>query len=374
MRGQKAMGVGAAASVERQSGAIAGVQERTAYSARQTRPLRLWLYFICFLIGCTVVVGGATRLTDSGLSITEWKPIHGVIPPLSLAEWEEEFAKYRQIPQYEQINAGMSLAQFQFIFWWEWAHRLLGRFIGLAFFVPMVVFWMRGQVPQWLKPHLVVALGLGGLQGAIGWWMVSSGLVDRVDVSQYRLAVHLSVACVLFAYLFSLARMLVVPVVTQFNRGLERGAQLLILLVLIQIFLGALVAGLNAGMAYNTWPLMDGAFLPGGMYPLSPWWLNHFENVKLVQFQHRMMAYLLLLLAGLYLWVVQKHVSAAEAGLRRVARLLETALVVQIVLGIMALLSVVRLDWALAHQGCALVVLAVTCELWVRQRRVQGDT
>ncbi|MFN3497515.1 MAG: COX15/CtaA family protein, partial [Pannonibacter indicus] len=168
-------------------------------AARHRTQIRIWLYGICLLILAMVVVGGATRLTESGLSITEWKPIHGMIPPLSEAEWLEEFDKYRQIPQYQLINKGMSLEEFQFIFWWEWAHRQLGRFIGVAFALPLVFFWATGRIEGWLKPWLVLGLALGGLQGAVGWWMVASGLVERTDVSQYRLAVHLTLACIIFA-------------------------------------------------------------------------------------------------------------------------------------------------------------------------------
>ncbi len=329
------------------------------------RQIRLWLLFICFLILLMVVVGGATRLTDSGLSITEWKPVHGAIPPLNAAEWEEEFEKYKQIPQYKVLNEGMTLDEFKGIFWWEWGHRLLGRVIGLFFFIPLVWFWVRGQVSSWLKPRLVIAFLLGGLQGAIGWWMVASGLVNRVDVSQYRLAVHLSVACILFAYLYYLAGVLKRrPDLKRdhwdvFGNGLW-GAYAIVALVLFQLFLGALVAGLNAGMTFNTWPLMDGKIIPSGLFVMSPWWINFFENAMTVQFQHRMVAYLLvavIFLQGFYLMR-----GSREEGLKHNAFWLMIAIVVQVFLGVVTLLGVVPMDRALAHQAMALIVLALAVE------------
>ncbi|WP_428649059.1 COX15/CtaA family protein, partial [Roseibium sp.] len=303
---------------------------------QQNRTLiRWWLYFVCALILAMVVVGGATRLTESGLSITEWKPIHGVIPPLSEVEWEEELEKYRQIPEYQLINKGMSLEEFKFIFWWEWSHRLLGRFIGFAFFIPMLGFWMAGRIEPWLKPRLAIGLALGGLQGAVGWWMVASGLKDRTDVSQYRLAVHLTLAFIIFAYLFWIARRLAPlrkPVAEEQSR-LAGGAMLLVCLVFLQLFLGALVAGLNAGLTFNTWPLMDGKFVPGGLLAMSPVWLNFFENVMTVQFQHRMTAYVLVVL-GLMLAYATFRVSR-RAELRRAGAHVGGFILLQAVFGIM---------------------------------------
>ncbi|SDR12315.1 COX15/CtaA family protein [Pseudovibrio sp. Tun.PSC04-5.I4] len=329
------------------------------------RQIRVWLLFICFIILCMVVVGGATRLTESGLSITEWKPIHGAIPPLNAQEWAVEFEKYRQIPQYKLLNDGMSLGEFKNIFWWEWGHRLLGRVIGLFFFVPLVWFWARGQVSSWLKPRLVVAFALGGLQGAIGWWMVASGLVNRVDVSQYRLAIHLSVACILFAYLYYFAGVLKqradlkMDDWSEFGKGLGT-AYGLVGLVLFQLFLGGLVAGLNAGLTFNTWPLMDGQIIPSGLFVMSPAWANFFENVMMVQFQHRMVAYALVLvvfLQGFYLVRANR-----DDALKRNASWLMVAIIVQVVLGVLTLLGMVPMDRALAHQAMALIVLALAVE------------
>ncbi|WP_415717344.1 COX15/CtaA family protein [Roseibium sp.] len=320
--------------------------------------IRWWLYFVCALILAMVVVGGATRLTESGLSITEWKPIHGVIPPLSEAEWEEELEKYRQIPEYQLINKGMSLEEFKFIFWWEWAHRLLGRFIGVAFFVPMVAFWAAGRIEPWLKPRLLVGLALGGLQGFVGWWMVASGLVDRVDVSQYRLATHLTLALVIFAYLYWIARRLApLNAPEPSEQGSLRLLGLVVLgLVFLQIFLGGLVAGLNAGLTFNTWPYMDGQIIPGGLLVMQPVWLNFFENVMTVQFQHRMTAYLLVL-AGLVLTYLTFKI-ATRSELRRSAAHVGAFIGLQAVFGILTLVWHVPLSMALVHQGFAVIVLA----------------
>jgi cytochrome c oxidase assembly protein subunit 15 len=329
----------------------------------QSRKLiRWWLYAVCLLILAMVVVGGATRLTESGLSITEWKPIHGVIPPLTEAEWEEELEKYRQIPEYQLINKGMSLDEFKFIFWWEWAHRLLGRFIGVAFFVPMVAFWAMGRIEPWLKPRLVIGLALGGLQGAVGWWMVASGLVDRVDVSQYRLATHLTLALIIFAYLFWIARRLSpLSEPDAFERDrLGLLSKVVLALVFLQIFLGGLVAGLNAGLTFNTWPLMDGRIVPGGLLVMDPWWLNFFENVMTVQFQHRMTAYVLLA-AGLALGVGTLRVSQ-NGQLRRAGAHVGGFLLLQVILGILTLIWQVPLSLALLHQAVAVFVLAASVD------------
>ncbi|MDQ2703605.1 MAG: COX15/CtaA family protein [Pseudomonadota bacterium] len=324
--------------------------------------LRGWLYVILLMLVALVVVGGATRLTDSGLSITEWKPLHGVIPPLSEAEWQEEFDLYRQIPQYQQINKGMSLDEFKYIFWWEWAHRILARGVGFVFALPLLFFWATGRVERGLSPKLVGLLLLGGLQGAVGWWMVRSGLVERTDVSQYRLAMHLTLACVIFVAIMVVARGLAPHTEAPADRGTQRFSGFLVLAVLIQTFLGGLVAGTNAGLSYNTWPLMDGAIIPGDLFVMSPAWVNFFENVKTVQFVHRVGAYALLLLA---LW----HMIAAGRKLRgtthaRRAVVLFHLVLVQAAIGIATLLLHMPLHWALLHQGFALVVLGFAAAHW----------
>ena len=267
------------------------------HSAETNRRLvRNWLYCICCLILLMVIVGGATRLTDSGLSITEWQPILGAIPPLSQADWDLALEKYRQIPEYQQINKGMSMAEFQFIYWWEWGHRFLGRLIGLFVALPLAYFWITGKLEGFMKPRLLILFGLGGLQGFIGWWMVKSGLVDRVDVSQYRLAVHLTLACLIFAYALWLARGLLPDENREGAPALQWFAMFVFLAIIVQIFLGALVAGLDAGLAFNDWPTMDGRWVPTDLWIRSPWWLNAFENPKTVQFVHRVSAYAVMLL------------------------------------------------------------------------------
>ena len=320
--------------------------------------IRLWLYLIVALVFSMVMVGGATRLTDSGLSITEWKPIHGVIPPLSQSDWDEEFAKYKLSSEYELMNKGMSLGAFKRIFWWEWAHRFLGRFVGFAFFVPLVFFWMKGMIEPWLKPRLVVLFAMGGFQGAIGWWMVASGLVDRVDVSQYRLAVHLTVACAILSYALWLAQRLGTrgdEVAANAPAGGAYRAGLLVILGFFQIFLGALVAGLHAGLTYNTWPLMDGDLVPSGLLMMDPAWVNFFENITTVQFQHRCGAYLLLAVALWHWWSMRQ--SGASRRLKFGALHAVWAVVIQAGLGIATLLLVVPFWFALAHQAFAVLVL-----------------
>ncbi|MBA4783089.1 MAG: COX15/CtaA family protein [Rhizobiales bacterium] len=325
-------------------------------TARHLAAIRFWLFSVLGLIAAMVVVGGATRLTDSGLSITEWKPLLGAIPPLSHADWIEAFDKYRQIPEYQLVNKGMSLADFQFIYWWEWAHRFLGRIIGLAFFVPAVMFWVLGWLPKALKPRIVVLFLLGGLQGVIGWWMVASGLVDRVDVSQYRLAIHLTLACVLFAAVLWVATGLRQRTSVDAERQMLGMAWFLIAAVLFQIFAGGLVAGMDAGLAYNTWPAMDGSIVPGGLFAMSPFWVNLFENAKTVQFNHRMIAYALWLLAiGHAVWVVTKPVPLHA---KIAAGAIAAAVSLQAVIGILTLVMVVPLNVALMHQFGALIVLA----------------
>lgn len=330
--------------------------------ARNRRRVRYWLYVICLLVLAMVVVGGATRLTDSGLSITEWKPVHGVVPPLSAAHWEEEFAKYRQIPEYQQINKGMSLAEFKVIYWWEWAHRFLGRFIGIAFALPLAWFWFAGMVEDRLKPRLLGLLVLGGLQGFVGWWMVVSGLVERTDVSQYRLAVHLTLACVIFAYAMWLARGIAPHSAASASAPLGRMAALTVAFLLLQVFLGGLVAGLDAGLAFNDWPTMDGAVVPGGLLVQQPFWINFFENPKTVQFVHRMSGYLLLVWV-LVQWIVTVR-SAAPTPHKARAFVLLALVLVQAVIGITTLVLQVPLGWALVHQAFAVIVLGFAIAHW----------
>jgi cytochrome c oxidase assembly protein subunit 15 len=325
--------------------------------------LRRWLQVVIVTLFCLVLVGGATRLTDSGLSITQWKPIHGVIPPLSVAEWQEEFDLYRQIPEYQQINKGMSLDEFKFIFWWEWAHRLLARTIGLIFGLPLLYFWLTGRVERRLRLPLVGLLALGGFQGFIGWWMVSSGLSVRTDVSQYRLATHLTIACLIFSACVWIMRGLTPQKVDRpptAHSHLAAGG--LAFLALFQIYLGALVAGLDAGFAYNTWPLMDGSLVPGDLFLQQPWWINLFENPKTVQFVHRCGAYLLLTLTFVHMIVsISKTPGSTHA---KGAMILFGLVCLQAAIGIATLLLHVPIELGLLHQGGGLVVLAYAMTHW----------
>ena len=342
-----------------EGGAIAA---RIAREERNRTQVRWWLYIVALVLFALFVVGGATRLTDSGLSITEWKPIHGVIPPLSEADWEEEFAKYRQIPQFEQLNAGMTLAEFKTIFWWEWAHRFIARSVGFLVAIPLAFFWIAGRLENHLKPKLVGLFLLGGLQGAIGWWMVASGLTERVSVSQYRLATHLILACLIFTATLVIARGLAPHSAGPSDDRTRRFAGWMVVAVLVQIFLGALVAGLDAGMTYNTWPLMDGRVLPDGLMIMDPAWANLFENPKTVQFVHRIGAYALLILAVWHALAAWRSEPASTHARR--AALLLALIVTQAAVGITALLLVVPLGWALAHHAFAIVVLGFAAAHW----------
>jgi heme a synthase len=335
------------------------MQELSASQTSRNTAARWWLIGVAALIALMVLVGGATRLTESGLSIVEWKPVTGSLPPLTEAQWHEAFEGYRKIPQYRELNAGMTLAEFKTIFWWEWSHRFLGRFIGVAYLLPFLYFLWRGALGAELKRRLWLIFGLGALQGAVGWWMVASGLTQRTEVSQYRLAVHLILALVIFsAVVWTLRRMTVRPTVSTAPR-LKLFGQLLLALTFLQIYFGALVAGLRAGRAYNTWPAIDGAFIPSAerLFFETPWWRNLFDNVLTVQFEHRMTAYLLLAVA---LWHAIDAVRArAESAVVRGAWLLVAAVLLQAVLGILTLLNQVPIDLALSHQAVAIAVLTI---------------
>jgi cytochrome c oxidase assembly protein subunit 15 len=327
------------------------------------RLVRRWLGVVLFVLFALVLVGGATRLTESGLSITEWKPIHGAIPPLTAEEWQEEFALYQRIPQYEQINKGMTIDEFKTIFWWEWAHRLLARGIGLVFALPLAVFWLTGRIERRIRWPLVGLLALGGFQGFIGWWMVSSGLADRVSVSQYRLATHLTIACLIFAGSVWIMRGLSPHSRDRAPTGRSRRmAAIIACMAIFQIYLGALVAGLDAGLTYNTWPLMDDALVPGGLFVQQPWWINLFENPKTVQFVHRIGAYVLFALVLMHM--IASLRAAPETTHARRSVLLFGLVSLQALIGIVTLVWQVPLSWALAHQGGALVVLGFAIAHW----------
>lgn len=316
------------------------------------RPVRIWLYCIALLVLCMVAVGGITRLTGSGLSIVEWKPISGTLPPLSEAEWLADFEAYKQIPQYEYVNKGMSLEEFKFIFFWEWFHRFLGRFIGLAFAVPFLVFLFQKRFSWNLAAPLAGLFILGGFQGGLGWWMVSSGLSQLVSVSQYRLAAHLGAAALLFMALVWVARRLDPRPMTPIRPRWP--IVVLLALVFVQLIAGAFVAGLDAGMGYNTWPLMDGALIPRGLDVIDPWWKNLFENALTVQFIHRCIAYVVVIYAGFLVWRQARAggFAGAHGWLPRIGLLI----LLQVVLGIATLLAMVPIPLALGHQALAFML------------------
>jgi heme a synthase len=322
------------------------------------RAVRWWLISVAALIALMVLVGGATRLTESGLSIVEWKPVTGSVPPLSAAQWTEAFEAYKKIPQYRELNAGMTLSEFKEIFWWEWSHRLLGRFIGVAYLLPFLFFLWRGGLSGELKRRLWLVFALGGLQGAVGWWMVASGLSERVEVSQYRLATHLVLALLIFSgIVWTVRRLAERPQIVAPAR-LRFTSALLVAVTFVQIYLGALVAGLRAGRVYNTWPDIDGAFIPSAarLWFETPLWRNLFDNVLTVQFEHRMTAYALFALAALHaLDAVRSRAGAAASG----ALWVFAAVSLQAVLGILTLLNQVPIGLALAHQAVAIVVLTL---------------
>src|ERR1700712_5713841 len=266
---------------------------------QSSRACRWVLFSIAAMIAIMVLVGGATRLTESGLSIVEWKPVTGALPPLGQAQWIQAFEAYKTIPQYREINAGMNLAEFKTIFWWEWSHRLLGRVIGIAYLLPFLWFMWRGVMSADLRRRLWLIFGLGALQGAVGWWMVASGLTLRVEVSQYRLATHLVLALLIFAAIVWTLRRLAARSAAAASSRLKLTSAVLLILTFVQLYLGALVAGLRAGRVYNTWPAIDGALIPSAarLFFEEPWWRNLFDNTLTVQFEHRITAYALLALA-----------------------------------------------------------------------------
>jgi cytochrome c oxidase assembly protein subunit 15 len=309
-----------------------------------------------------VLVGGATRMTGSGLSITEWKPIHGVVPPLNDAEWQEEFLKYQQIPQFSQINQDMTIDSFKSIFWWEWAHRLLARGVGFVFALPLIFFWVTRRIERGLAPKLVGILALGGLQGAIGWWMVASGLVERVSVSQYRLAIHLTIASLIFTATMVVARGLAPHSEPAAGRATQRLAGVLVLLALIQIYLGGLVAGLHAGLSYTTWPLMDGKIIPDDLLLIEPVWRNFFESPKTVQFVHRVGAYTLFVVALWHAIATYRRLPGTTHARR--AGLLFALVQLQAAIGISTLVMQVPLHLALTLKGFAGVVVGFAAAHW----------
>jgi cytochrome c oxidase assembly protein subunit 15 len=310
----------------------------------------LWLLAVgCVILGM-VVIGGLTRLTGSGLSITEWKPIMGALPPLNASQWTEAFAKYRRIPQYVLENRGMTLDGFKAIFWWEWTHRLLGRLLGVVFFVPFVWFAAVGAIRRVEWPRMVILFALGGLQGFIGWWMVTSGLETRVSVSQYRLAIHLGAALLLLAAILWTA---LGYLRSGEAKGDARRGFAFVALVYVQMLLGALVAGLHAGLIYNTWPDMNGHVFPDAPFFSNPWWINFFENDGLAQFDHRIGAYVV---AGFAAWIFVRGVKLTGTA-KKSAKAVAILTTFQIFLGIATLLLQAPEALAAMHQLTAALLL-----------------
>lgn len=354
-------GGGAATAARPEQGRI----DTTTAGAR--RAIRLWLMVLFVLVAAMIVVGGLTRLTGSGLSITEWRPVTGAIPPLGDAAWAAEFEKYRATPQFMLANPSMTMEEFRFIYWWEWGHRQLGRAIGVVWALGFLWFLLRRQIPQGWTGRLLAVGVLGGLQGAIGWWMVASGLTGTmVAVASYRLATHLGIAFAILGllvwYALRLARSPAQLMTARRarERGLMRLAGWLAALAFVQILLGALVAGIDAGRAYPTWPLMgesffpaDAFYAPDGAGGTLPAWHAFFENPGLVQFNHRLIGYALFLF-GLFAW--WKGRASAHAATRRAFHLMMAMLTLQLVLGIVTVLTAAALHPAITHQLGAILL------------------
>jgi heme a synthase len=328
--------------------------------SRRRRTVALWLLTVAAVILAMITVGGLTRITGSGLSITEWDPIMGAIPPISDAAWQDAFEKYQRIPQYIHEHAGMTLDAFKGIYWWEWAHRLLGRLLGVIFFVPFVLFAWIGAIRRAEWPRMLLLFALGGLQGFVGWWMVESGLETRVSVSQYRLAIHLGVALVLLvAILWTALEYLRLPVDEKTKaprrESLVAWPIAIALLVYFQMLLGALVAGLHAGYIYNSWPLMDGRIIPEDAFGQSPWWINFFENPGMSQFDHRVGAYVIAL-AVFGLWWQERKQTLSKLAKRSGIALVHLT-IFQIALGITTLLLQAPEFLAALHQLTAALLL-----------------
>ena len=338
-------------------------------SYETSRPVAVWLFAVAALVFGMVVLGGSTRLTGSGLSITEWRPVTGTLPPLGHAAWLAEFQKYQHIPQYRLINSGMSLSDFQGIYWWEWAHRLLGRLIGVAFLVPFVIFLAMRRIPKRLIWRTVVIFALGGLQGLVGWWMVASGLVARVSVAPERLAVHLGLALLVFCLLiWTGLEAWFGPGRTNLEMRWRLPAALVAALVFLQIMLGGLVAGNNAGQIYNDWPLMNGRLFPPDYVGSGGFLHALMHSQAAVQFNHRIGAYLLVI-AAIVAVVVGVRRRELPRGASELAFLFAALVLAQATLGVVTLINHAPLALALMHQCLAAVVLASALGLAWRVRR-----
>jgi cytochrome c oxidase assembly protein subunit 15 len=333
-----------------------------AHSREARGAIALWLLALAALTAVIVLIGGLTRLTDSGLSITEWAPVMGAMPPLSEADWQAAFAAYKGTTEFQQQNAWMTLADFKPIFWWEWGHRLLGRAIGGVWLVGFLAFLLTRRIPAGWAGRLILPGVLGGLQGAVGWWMVASGLTGRLDVASYRLAIHLGLAFVIFMVLIWLALRIRLDDVALLKARRRRLPALmgvagaLTALVFLQILAGAMVAGIDAGRGYVDWPLMQGQFLPDESFEMTPLWVNFFENPALVQFIHRMLGYFVLALGLIF---ALRCGRSGHGAIRNLGRWAGVVILAQVMIGIVTVMQASPLEIALVHQAGALVVIAV---------------
>ena len=323
--------------------------------------LRIWLWTGAALTASTLIVGGITRLTESGLSIVDWAPIVGSVPPLSDADWQAAFARYQQYPEYVKLRPDMTLSEFKYIYFWEYLHRMIGRLIGMVFLIPFIWFWIRGYLNGPLLRRMLLLFTLGGLQGLMGWYMVKSGLVDRPDVSHYRLAAHLLLAVTIFGACVWFANDLLVraarPIAPESRSFMVRSLTAIGALLAVQIFWGALVAGLKAGFIYATFPLMDGSLLPPNGWWKDPWPINLFENMATVQWMHRLLA--TVLLAGAIVFVVRVRRDPDLTRFHRWSAALAGLIVLQYALGVTTLLTHVDIPVAVTHQATALLIVGV---------------
>ena len=326
---------------------------------KNDRPVAIWLISVAAVIFCMILLGGATRLTHSGLSMVDWKPIMGIVPPLSTADWMATFKLYQQSPEYLKVNAGMSLSDFKAIFYFEYGHRLLGRLIGLLFLVPFLIFWFRGKIKKSLLPSMVLMFVFGGLQGVLGWYMVKSGLVNNPQVSQYRLTAHLMAAMLIYGYILWVAFGLLKKPVANIaaSNKLFFVSLAFTLLIALMMASGGFVAGTKAGFTFNTFPLMGDHFIPEGMYSMQPFWLNWFENITTVQFNHRMFAYLLVLIVPVWAFVVRRLNVTDRSN--TAAHLLMAVLITQVSLGVATILLQVPTVLGVIHQGGAVALFTV---------------
>lgn len=327
---------------------------------RNNRHVAIWLFIVCAFVFTMIVVGGITRLTESGLSMVNWEPISGIIPPLNESEWNAEFDAYKQYPEYQQVNMGMTLDEFKNIFFWEYSHRLLGRLIGVIYAVPFFIFLARKKIKRVLKPHLWTLLALGGGQGLLGWYMVKSGLVDQPDVSHYRLTAHLGLAVLIYTYAFWLGLGLLLP---KSKKALGRPKHLIrsyVVLLIVQILLGGLVAGLNAGLVSDTWPLMFGQIIPDGAFDGGYGIMSIFDDPLTIHFEHRTFAYIVAMTAVVIWWKLKSDTSVT---VKLAANLVLLTVIIQITLGVLTVMNMVAIPIAAAHQAGAILALSASLYL-----------